>query len=188
DVVSAGIAKGMSEGLRNGVEHGQAQLSLESNKAYDPEVKAKYVTALQALKYLKYPLVDQLEGLKDAPMEVIMASMYLESDTGDDAPQHVRDLHPSSSQLTIPVYPEVRDPMNPWACKEEMLLKDAIAANIGRAEKKKKCRIVFHTHGVGSAHHARSDCVSVSVPTVVPQGLALLLADTATQTEFEEDT
>nr|GFD16885.1 hypothetical protein [Tanacetum cinerariifolium] len=104
DVVSAGIAKGMSEGLRNGVEHGQAQLSLESIKAYDPEVKAKYVAALQALKDLKYPLVDQLEGLKDAPME------------------------------------------------------------------------------------ARSDCVSVSVPTVVPQGLALLLADTATQMEFEEDT
>nr|GFC16398.1 transposase (putative), gypsy type [Tanacetum cinerariifolium] len=130
DVVFAGIAKGMSKGLRHGVEHGQAQLSLESIEAYDPEAEAKYVAALQALKDLKYPLVDQLEGLKDAPTEVIMASMYLESDTGDDAPQHVRDLRPSSSQLTIPVYPEVRDPRNPWAYKEEMLLADAIAANI----------------------------------------------------------
>nr|GEW61054.1 hypothetical protein [Tanacetum cinerariifolium] len=80
DVVSAGIAKGMSEGLRHGVEHGQAQLSLESIEAYDSE---------------------------DAPMDVIMAAMYLESDTGDDAPQHVRDLRLSSSQLTIPVYPEM---------------------------------------------------------------------------------
>nr|GEX25969.1 hypothetical protein [Tanacetum cinerariifolium] len=104
DVVSAGIAKGMSEGLRH-----------------------------EALKDLKYPLVDQLEGLKDAPIEVIMASLYLESDTGDGAPQHVRDLRPSSSQLTIPVYPEVRDPMKLWACKEEMLLADAIAVNISRA-------------------------------------------------------
>nr|GEU78597.1 hypothetical protein [Tanacetum cinerariifolium] len=182
DVVSAGIAKGTSEGLRHGVEHGQAQLSLESIEAYDPEAEAKYVAALQALKDLKYPLVDQLEGLKDAPMNVIMATLYLESDTGDDAPQHVPDLRPSSSQLTIPVYPEVRDPMNPWACKEEMLLADAIAANISRAGKKKKCRIVCRTHGVGSAHHARSDGVPVFVPTVVPQGLALLLADAATQT------
>nr|GEZ26821.1 hypothetical protein [Tanacetum cinerariifolium] len=82
----------------------------------------------------------------------------------------------------------VRDPMNPWAYKEEMLLADAIAANISHAEKKKKCRIVCRTHGVGSAHHARSDGVPISVPTVVPQGLAILLADAATQTEPEEAT
>nr|GEY03325.1 hypothetical protein [Tanacetum cinerariifolium] len=85
DVVSVGISKGMSEGLRHGVEHGQAQLSLESIEAYDLEAEAKYVAALQALKDLKYPLVDQLEGLKDASMDVIMAALYLESDTEDDA-------------------------------------------------------------------------------------------------------
>nr|GEY00437.1 hypothetical protein [Tanacetum cinerariifolium] len=186
DAVSARIAKGLSEGLRHGLEHGQAQRSLESIEAYDPEAKAKFVAALQALKDLKYPLVDQLESLKDAPMDVIMVAVYLESDTGDDASQDIRDLHPSSSQLTIPVYSEVRDPQNPWACKEEIVLADAIAANISRAEKKKKYRIVCRTHGVGSAHHARSDGVPVSAPTVVPQGLALLLADSAMQTEFDE--
>nr|GEX68380.1 hypothetical protein [Tanacetum cinerariifolium] len=95
-------------------------------------------------------------GLRDAPMDVIMAALYLESDTGDDASQDIHDLRPSSSQLTIPVYPE----------------------------KKKSC-IVCRTHGVGSAHHARSDGVSVSAPTVVPQGLALLLVDVATQTESD---
>nr|GEV71838.1 ribonuclease H-like domain-containing protein [Tanacetum cinerariifolium] len=185
DALSVGIAKGLSEGLRHELEHGQAQLSLESIEAYDPEAEAKFVAALQALKDLKYPLVDQLESLKDAPMDVIMASLYLESDTGDDAPQDIRDLRPSSSQLTIPVYPEVRDPRNPWAVKEEIVLADAIMANISRAEKKKKCRIVCRTYEVGYAHHARSDGVPVSVPTVVPQGLALLLADAATQTEFD---
>nr|GEW74186.1 hypothetical protein [Tanacetum cinerariifolium] len=174
DVVSAGIAKGMSEGLRHGVEHGQAQLILESIEAYDPEAKAKYVAALQALKDLKYLLVDQFEGLKDAPMDVIMAAMYLENDTRDDAPQHICNLHLSSSQLTIPVYP-----------KEEILLADVIAANISRVEKKKKCRIVCRTHRVGSAHHARSDGVLVSVSTVVPQGLAILMADADTQTESD---
>nr|GEY41798.1 hypothetical protein [Tanacetum cinerariifolium]GFA61986.1 hypothetical protein [Tanacetum cinerariifolium] len=127
----------------------------------------------------------KLEGLKDAPTDVIMAALYLKSDTGEDAPQYIRDLRPSSSQLTIPVYPEVRDPRRPWAYKEEMKLSDAIAANITRAEKKKKCRIVCRTHGVGSAHHARSDGLPVSVPTVVPQGLALLLVDVATQTALK---
>nr|GEX75739.1 hypothetical protein [Tanacetum cinerariifolium] len=156
----AGIAKGMSEGLRHGVEHGQSRLNVESIEAYDPEAEAKFFAALQALKDLKYPLVDQLEGLKDAPMDVIIAALYLESDTGGDAPQYIRDLCLNSSQLTIPVFPE--------SCREE-----------------KKCRIVCRTHRVGSAHHARSDAVPVSVPTVVPQGLALLLADATTQTEFD---
>nr|GFC51657.1 hypothetical protein [Tanacetum cinerariifolium] len=42
-----------------------------------------------------------LEGLKDASMDVIVAALYLESDTGGDAQQYIRDLRPSSSQLTI---------------------------------------------------------------------------------------
>ncbi|GJV61163.1 hypothetical protein Tco_1467263 [Tanacetum coccineum] len=183
DVVSAGLAKGMSEGLKYGIEHGKAGRDLADIEAYDPEANSKLVKALQDLKDLKYPMVDQLERLKDAPMELIMASLHLESDTGEDAPQWIRDLRPSSSQLKILVYPEVRDPEDPWAVKEEMLLEDAIAANISRAEKKKKCRVVCRTHGIGSAHHARSDGIPVSAPTVVPQGLAILLADAATQTE-----
>ncbi|GJV46278.1 hypothetical protein Tco_1430814 [Tanacetum coccineum] len=182
DVVSAGLAKGMSEGLKYGVEHGKASRVLADIEAYDPEANSKLVKALQDLKDLKYPMMDQLERLKDAPMELIMASLHLESDTREDDPQWIHDLRPSSTQLKIPVYPEVRDPKDPWSVKEEMLLEDAIAANISRAEKKKKCRVVCRTYGIGSAHHARSDGILVSAPTV-PQGLAILLADAATQTE-----
>nr|GEV42955.1 hypothetical protein [Tanacetum cinerariifolium] len=186
DVVFVGVAKGMSEGLKHGVEHGHAQRTVESLEAYDPEAEAKFAAALQWLKDLKYPLLDQLEGLRDAPMDVIMAFLYLEDDTREDAPQFIRDLRPNSSQLTIPVYPEVRDPRNPWTCKEEIGLADAIAANISRAEQKKRNHIVCRTHGVGSAHHARSDRVLVSAPIVVPQGLALLLVDAATQIESDD--
>ncbi|GKF91308.1 hypothetical protein Tco_0275009, partial [Tanacetum coccineum] len=42
----------------------------------------------------------------------------------------------------------VRDPRDPWAFKEEMMLEDAITANISRAEKKKKCRVVCCTYGI----------------------------------------
>nr|GEY02295.1 transposase (putative), gypsy type [Tanacetum cinerariifolium] len=187
DVVSAGIAKGMSEGLEYGVEHGKANLDLEAIEAYDPEAKTKYVAALHALRDLKYPMVDQVELLKDAPIDVVMASLHLESDYGEDAPQWIRELHPSSSQLKIPIYPEVRDPKDPWAFKEEILLADAIAANESRAEKKKKFRVVCRTHGIGSMHHARSDGVQVSMPTIATQGLAILLANAATQIETSED-
>nr|GEZ47083.1 hypothetical protein [Tanacetum cinerariifolium] len=103
DMVSAGIAEGMSEGLKHGVEHGHAQRMIKSLEAYDPEVEAKFAASLQSLKDLKLPLLDQLEGLKDAPMDVIMASL--------------------------------------------------------------------------------SDRVPVSAPIVVPQGLALILVDAATQTD-----
>nr|GFD44099.1 hypothetical protein [Tanacetum cinerariifolium] len=54
----------------------------ELDAAYDPEAEAKFVAALQSLKDLKFSMLDQLEGLKDAPMDVIMAALYLESDTG----------------------------------------------------------------------------------------------------------
>ncbi|GKC27132.1 hypothetical protein Tco_1034426, partial [Tanacetum coccineum] len=126
------------EGLKYGMEHGKAGLELTVMEAYDPDADSEYVVALHDLKDLNYPLIDQF-------------------DTGEDAPQFIRGLRPSSSQLKIPVYPE----------------------------KKKKSGVVCRTHGVGSAHHARSDGTPVSVPIVAPQGLQILLADAATQTEDE---
>ncbi|GJS62272.1 hypothetical protein Tco_0657056 [Tanacetum coccineum] len=85
-------------------------------------------------------------------------------------------------------YLMVRAPEDPWDVKEEVPLEDAIATNISRAEKKKKCRVVCRTYGIGSAHHARCDGIPVSVPTVVPQGLAILLTDAGTQTlRFEDE-
>nr|GEY80624.1 hypothetical protein [Tanacetum cinerariifolium] len=86
DVVSAGIAKGISEGLKYGVEHEKANLDLEAIEAYDSEAETKYVAALHVLRDLKYPMVDQLELLKDALIDVVMASLHLESDSGEDAP------------------------------------------------------------------------------------------------------
>nr|GEX11342.1 hypothetical protein [Tanacetum cinerariifolium] len=165
----------------------EGRRDLEVVEAYDLEANSKYLQALQDLKDLKYPIMDQLKGLKDAPMEVIMASLHLEIDSGEDAPKWICDLRPSTSQLKIPVYPEVRNPRDPWAVKEQMLLEEAIAANVSCGEKKKRCRVVCRTHEVGSAHHTRSDGVPVSLPTVAPQGIAILLADVATQTETSED-
>nr|GEW03744.1 hypothetical protein [Tanacetum cinerariifolium] len=141
DVLSAGVTKGMNEGLKHGVEHWHAQLTVESLEAYDPEVEANFTVALQSLKDLRYRLLDQLEGLKDASMDVIMAALYLESDTGGM-------LHP--------------------------LYVTSVPAPLSSPSL------------VGSPHHARSDGVPVSVPTVVPQGLALLLVDAATQTDLED--
>nr|GEU32194.1 hypothetical protein [Tanacetum cinerariifolium] len=159
---------------------------------FDEELYPHMLTAIAGRRWvighgLRLAMMKCAESLemRQAFADVVSAGVAKERHWGD-APQFIRDLRPSSSRLAIPVYPEVRDPRNPWAYKEEIKLSDAIAANISRAEKKKKCRIVCRTHGVGSAHHARSDGVSVYVPTVVPQGLALLLVDAATQTDLED--
>ncbi|GKB65889.1 hypothetical protein Tco_0927301 [Tanacetum coccineum] len=70
----------------NGIEHGKADRDLVDVEAHDPEANDKLVKALQDLKDLKYPMVDQLERLKDAPIELIMASLHLEGDTRGRCP------------------------------------------------------------------------------------------------------
>nr|GFC16282.1 transposase (putative), gypsy type [Tanacetum cinerariifolium] len=137
NVVSVGIAKGISEGLEHGIEHGKAGRDLEVVEAYDSEANNKYLQVLQGLKDLKHPIVDQLEGLKDASIEVIMVSLHLESDSREDAPKAI-------GRFVVPM-------------------------------------------GSVLPHHARSVGVPVSVPTVAPQSLAILLADDATQTETSKD-
>nr|GEW15761.1 hypothetical protein [Tanacetum cinerariifolium] len=161
DVVSARIAKGMSEGMKYVVEHGRANLDLEVIEAYDPEANVKYVAALHTLRDLKYPMVDQLERLKDAPIDVIMASLHLESNTEDDAPPWIHELRLSSSQLKIPMYPEIRNPQDPGLLKKRYCWRMPL--------------------------RPISDGDQVSVPTLASQGLAILLTDAATQTETSED-
>ncbi|GJR05805.1 hypothetical protein Tco_0528789 [Tanacetum coccineum] len=157
--------------------------------AESTELKQAFSDAVTAgiAKGLEVPSIRSAGEVEGCPYRLDHGILILESDSGEDAPQWIRELRPSSSQLKIPIYPEVRNPKDPWSFKEEILLEDAIAANISRAEKKKKCRVVCRTHGVGFAHHARSDGVLVSVLTAAPQGLAILLEDAATQTEISED-
>nr|GFB50475.1 hypothetical protein [Tanacetum cinerariifolium] len=55
-----GLMKGISEGLAHGIEHEKAGLDLEVAETYDPQANCKYLKALQELKELKYPIVDQV--------------------------------------------------------------------------------------------------------------------------------
>nr|GEZ33323.1 hypothetical protein [Tanacetum cinerariifolium] len=130
------------------------------------------------------------EGLKhgiehrkaDRDLEVVKAYDLKADSKYVKALQDLKDL----KYPLIPIYPEVCDSEDPWACKEEMMLEDAIAANKSRAEKKKKCGVVCRIHGIGFAHHARSNGIPVSVPTIAPRGLAILLADAAIQTKVAD--
>ncbi|GJX68450.1 hypothetical protein Tco_0304177 [Tanacetum coccineum] len=152
--VICGDSQGYGEGLKYGAEHGKAGLELTVVEAYDPKADrcALYVNMTPYIM-----IATPVRMLSDYPLPSARSSL------------------PDQDSL----YPEVRGPRNPWACKEEILLEDAITENISRAEKKKKSRVVCHTHRVGSAHHARFDGIPVSVPIVAPQGLQILLANAA---------
>ncbi|GKC58245.1 hypothetical protein Tco_1085843 [Tanacetum coccineum] len=108
------------------VEQGEAKLDLAAIKAYDPEAEAKYVAALTALGDLKYPLVDQLDKLRDAPINLLMASLHLESDSGEDSPEWIRELRLGTSQFKIPIYPEVRNPRDPWSFQEKKKMSSGV--------------------------------------------------------------
>nr|GEY09489.1 hypothetical protein [Tanacetum cinerariifolium]GEZ97937.1 hypothetical protein [Tanacetum cinerariifolium] len=154
------VSAGVTKGMSEGLKHG-----IEHGKA---NLDLATIEAYDPKADANY--VAALHALKDLKY-----------------PLWIRELRPSSSQLKILVYPEVHDLKDPWSFKEEILLEDAIAANISRAKKKKNYRVVCRTHGVGFAHYARSDGVSVLMPTVAPQGLAILLSDADTQTEISKD-
>ncbi|GKA95635.1 hypothetical protein Tco_0817730 [Tanacetum coccineum] len=58
NIVSAGIAKGMSEVLKYSIEHRKTSRDLVDVEAYDPEANDKLIKALKDLKDLEYPMVD----------------------------------------------------------------------------------------------------------------------------------
>ncbi|GKA96468.1 hypothetical protein Tco_0818563 [Tanacetum coccineum] len=99
----------------------------------------RYQASLDDLKDLSFPLLDQLEVKKDAPIERIKAYLYLEGSHGEeDTPEWFPKLQPSSSQFKVPVYHERTDVHAPLVVDREVLLDDSITANVTHVEQKRK--------------------------------------------------
>ncbi|GJS46209.1 hypothetical protein Tco_0596330, partial [Tanacetum coccineum] len=84
-------------------------ISMAINKveAYDPEIEVKYVAAVSEFKGVSFPLLDELESLKDSPLSLIMFALTLKDDHGntDATPEFCR-FQPSLDQVTLPIYYE----------------------------------------------------------------------------------
>ncbi|GKB62269.1 hypothetical protein Tco_0918455 [Tanacetum coccineum] len=52
-------------------------------EAYDPKVEGKYVEAVSEFEDLSFSMLDELEGLKDAPLASIMSALTLKDSEGD---------------------------------------------------------------------------------------------------------
>ncbi|GJZ79029.1 hypothetical protein Tco_0643866 [Tanacetum coccineum] len=75
---SRAIDKGMQDGLVAGIDHGMAERGLVDVATYNPSTEANYVSAVNALRAMDFPLLAQLESQKDASMADIMGLLHLE--------------------------------------------------------------------------------------------------------------
>ncbi|GKE50901.1 hypothetical protein Tco_1486057, partial [Tanacetum coccineum] len=117
-----------------GVVHGKAGRSLAQLEAYDTEVERKYVDAVSEFENISFPLLDELEGLKDSPLSTIMSALVLKDDHGnvDVAPEFAR-FQPSLDQVGVPVYSDS------GSVDHEMLLSEAIPSVRRSAERRGLC-------------------------------------------------
>nr|GEZ95223.1 putative transposase (putative), gypsy type [Tanacetum cinerariifolium] len=91
-VILMAINKGIKEGLEAGVVHGRAGRYLAQIEVYDPKVERKYVATVSEFEGVSFPLLDELEGLKDSPLALIMSALTLKDDQGniDTTPEFAR--------------------------------------------------------------------------------------------------
>ncbi|GKE67140.1 hypothetical protein Tco_1521301, partial [Tanacetum coccineum] len=61
-------------------QHGKEGRSLAQIEAYDPEIEAKFVVVVSEFKNISFPLLDELEGLRDSPLAPIMSALTLKDD------------------------------------------------------------------------------------------------------------
>ncbi|GJU03134.1 hypothetical protein Tco_1113472 [Tanacetum coccineum] len=112
---------GIQQGLEAGVVHGKASRSLAQLEAYDPEVEGKYVAAVSEFENISFPLLDELESLKDSPFASIMSALVLKDDQGNvDGTLEFACFQPSLDQVVVPVYSDS------GSVDHEMLLSEAI--------------------------------------------------------------
>ncbi|GKF27876.1 hypothetical protein Tco_0094218, partial [Tanacetum coccineum] len=120
-VISMAINKGIQQGLEVGIEHGKAGRSLAQVEAYDHGTEGKYVFVVSEFENVSFSLLEELEGLKDSPLALIMSALTLKDDHGNtDTTPEFCQFQPSLDQVTIPIYFES------GSISYEMLLSEAI--------------------------------------------------------------
>ncbi|GJZ81815.1 hypothetical protein Tco_0646809 [Tanacetum coccineum] len=67
-----------TDGLVAGIDHGKAGRGLVDVASYNPSAEANYVSTVNALRAVDFPLLSQLESQKDASIIDIMGLLHLE--------------------------------------------------------------------------------------------------------------
>ncbi|GKF05396.1 hypothetical protein Tco_0036064, partial [Tanacetum coccineum] len=131
--------------------------------------KGKYVVSVSEFKGMSFPLLDELEGLKDFPLTLIMSALTLKDDHGNtDATLEFRQVQPSLDQVTMPIYSDS------GSIDREMLLSDAIPFIRKSAERRGLCTPPSSTLGRASSfahpHDLSLGVADYQVSTLVLSG------------------
>nr|GEV45611.1 integrase, catalytic core [Tanacetum cinerariifolium] len=147
-VIGLAIGKAMQTGLVAGVDHGKAGRGLANISAYDPSMKAKYISVVLALRGLDFNLLSQMESQKDTSIADIISLVHLD-DPSAKTPE-VSRLQPSYEQLLLPIYQKEDNVVT-----EETSLFDSLDVVHARVQKVKE--------GALSRRSSISDVVGVLV-------------------------
>ncbi|GJV72439.1 hypothetical protein Tco_1492434 [Tanacetum coccineum] len=100
--IGKAIEKGMQEGLSAGIIHGAAGRVLTDVAAYNPSAEADYLSALQRLQSVNFPLISELKSNKDASVDTIMNLLRLEDSLAERL--DLTESQPHVDQLMVPIH------------------------------------------------------------------------------------
>ncbi|GJX52726.1 hypothetical protein Tco_0281095 [Tanacetum coccineum] len=100
--IGKAVEKGMQEGLSAGITHGAEGRKLTDIAAYNPSVKADYLSALQRLQSVNFSLIAELRANKDASIDTIMNFLRLEDTLAERL--GLTESQPHVNQLMVPIH------------------------------------------------------------------------------------
>ncbi|GJY90246.1 hypothetical protein Tco_0505442 [Tanacetum coccineum] len=100
--IGKAIEKGMQDGLSAGITHGKEGRVLTDVAAYNPSAEVDYISALQQLQNVNFPLLAELKSNKDASIEAVMNVLRLEEPLADKL--GLNELQPHVDQLMVPIH------------------------------------------------------------------------------------
>nr|GEW80556.1 ribonuclease H-like domain-containing protein [Tanacetum cinerariifolium] len=100
--IGRSIDKGKQDGLAAGIDHRKDGKSLVDVVSYNPFTEANYVSAINALRVLDFPLLTQLESKKYASMADIMDLLRLEGAAAETL--KASQPQPFLEQLMLPIH------------------------------------------------------------------------------------
>nr|GEY92263.1 transposase (putative), gypsy type [Tanacetum cinerariifolium] len=100
--ISKAVEKGMHDGLAVGITHGKEGRVLTDVAAHNPSTESDYVSALQQLQGVNFPLLAELKANKDTSIEVVMNILRLEEHLAER--WNLNESQPHADQLMVPIH------------------------------------------------------------------------------------
>ncbi|GKF52472.1 hypothetical protein Tco_0159382 [Tanacetum coccineum] len=92
----------MQDGLSARITHGKEGRVLTDVAAYNPSVEVDYISALQQLQNVNFPLLAKLKSNKDASIEAVMNVLRLKEPLAEKL--GLNELQPYVDELMVPIH------------------------------------------------------------------------------------